>query len=113
MRRRGREFDDVDDDVEEPDDFKFWPRDTAIDQTKQKLIQFFAEHPDGIYYDQQLRVLFEERPYKVFQWITGKALTELREERALKSALFKLGTGRPMLEAIGPGTRSYARPAVN
>jgi hypothetical protein len=45
-------------------------------------------------------VLFEERPYKVFQWITGKALTELREERSLNSILLEIGTGKEIAQEL-------------
>jgi hypothetical protein len=104
MRRNGDDldlsdlgFDDpdrADPDLSEPDEFREWPHDTAIDSTKAKLKEFFRSNKNKIYYDQQIRVLFEEHPYRVFQWITGKALTELREEGFLKSILLEIGTGR-------------------
>jgi hypothetical protein len=82
------------------EDYEPWPRDVAIDATKQKLLQFFDDNTEGVYYDQQLRVLFEERPYKVFQWITGKALTELREERRLNSILLEIWTGNEIAQEL-------------
>jgi len=89
---------DEEETVEE--DYEPWPRDVAIDATKEKLLKFFDEHAQGVYYDQQLRVLFEERPYKVFQWITGKALTEFREERGLNSILLEIGTGKEIAQEL-------------
>lgn len=104
MRRNGDDidlsdlgFDDPDreePDLSEPDEFREWPRDTAIDSTKAKVKEFFRSNTNKIYYDQQIRVLFEEQPYRVFQWITGKALTELREEGFLKSVLLEISSGR-------------------
>jgi hypothetical protein len=82
------------------EDYEPWPRDVEIDSTKEKLLQFFDENTDRVYYDQQLRVLFEERPYKVYQWITGKALTELREEGKLKSILLEIGTGKEIAQEL-------------
>ena len=59
--------------MDEEDSYEPWPRDVAIDATKEKflfekrlykvfrwitgkLLQFFDERPDGVYYDTQLRV---------------------------------------------------------
>jgi hypothetical protein len=93
----------------EVDEYKSWPCDVAIDDTKEKLGQFFEGNRDGVYYDQQLRVLFEERPYKVYQWITGKALTELREEGKLRPTVLDLDTGEEVPEFVGLRSRRVIR----
>jgi hypothetical protein len=105
------DFDDFDD-FDRFDDFRgeeeeqrepewqVYPRDSKIDETKRALKKFFSEQPDRVFYEQQLKVLFEEKPYSVFQWITGKALGELRGEDVLRSKVVTMQTG----EARGAAT---------
>jgi hypothetical protein len=67
------------------------PRDTKIDEAKLALIsEILAPENAGVYYGQQIEVLYEDRFY---HWITGRALNELAKEGKVNSRLEPLGTG--------------------
>lgn len=67
-------------DVEEAEWIESWPRDVKIDEAKEELRKFFNENDEKVYYLQQLEVFFERKPYKIYHWITAKAVNELIEE---------------------------------
>ena len=56
------------------------PRDPVVDQAKDALRLFFRENSTGVFYQQQLAVLFEN---VFFHWITVSGLHELTEEGRL------------------------------
>jgi hypothetical protein len=49
---------------------------------KGEIMKLFNSKPDGLLYERQLQVLFEQRFY---HWITARALAELVKDRALQS----------------------------
>jgi hypothetical protein len=56
------------------------PRDPRVDQAKEALRVFYRENPTGVFYQQQLAVIFEDT---FFHWVTVRALYELAEEGRL------------------------------
>jgi hypothetical protein len=65
-------------------------RDPMIDAAKTKLMEFFKSRPNEVFYDQQLQILMEEKPFRFFHWITSAALKELREEGEIQSEILPL-----------------------
>ncbi len=57
-----------------------YPRDVKIDDAKEKLILFFDENNEKVYYLKQLEIFFEKEFY---HWITAKAINELIRENKL------------------------------
>jgi hypothetical protein len=67
------------------------PRDTKIDEAKYALMsEILAPDGSGVFYGQQIEVLYENRFY---HWITGRALNELAKEGKVNSKREPLGTG--------------------
>ncbi len=60
------------------------PDDPAVLRAAEKLRTFFAQNPDGVYYENQL-CIFNEQEF--FHWVTVRALKELRESREIGSEL--------------------------
>jgi hypothetical protein len=52
-------------------------RDPKVDEAKKVILEFFVQHPDGVFYERQVQVRFEKT---FFHWITADALHELRDE---------------------------------
>lgn len=63
------------------------PHDAKVEEVKRKLISFFDEHPEEVYYERQLEVLYES---EFFHWITARALSEIRAEGLIESELVTL-----------------------
>jgi hypothetical protein len=53
------------------------PRDAVVDQAKDEIREFFDRERAGVFYKQQLEVIFES---KYFHWVTSRALSELAAE---------------------------------
>jgi hypothetical protein len=87
--------DDLDDDFDEDfeEELPDYPRDVEIDRAKSLVVKFFDENPKEVFYEQQLKCLLERKPESVFQWITSKALGELRQEGAIKTELVQYQSG--------------------
>lgn len=61
------------------------PRDSKIDEAKVVLMEeLFNRRPGEVFYTTQIEIMFERR---FFHWITGKALTELKDEAKVGSRL--------------------------
>jgi len=80
--------------------------DQFVIEAKQGLVVFFSQNPNGVYYERQLEVLFEDTH---FHWVTRRALHELRREAALASDVLPLGIPEPGEE--GTFIRFYRLPA--
>jgi hypothetical protein len=66
-------------------------RDSFVDQAKSEMAKLFEEHPETVFYQRQLQVMFEKR---YFHWVTVRALTELVQEGVLATEVLPLsGTG--------------------
>jgi len=76
-----------------PEDVEQWPRDTKIDDAKEKLLALFEAEPKEVFYEHQLEILFERQ---FFHWITGKALHELVAEDRIASELMTLAGAVPI-----------------
>jgi hypothetical protein len=53
------------------------PRDPVVDQAKNEIREFFKPERSGVFYKQQLEVIFEDT---YFHWVTSRALSELVAE---------------------------------
>jgi hypothetical protein len=86
------EWDELDfkpEDREEPAPSR---RDSAIDDAKEVLEQFFARESLKVFYQRQLQIIFEG---DFFHWITARALGELAAEKKIASDTLPLTpTGR-------------------
>jgi hypothetical protein len=58
--------------------------DPAVEELEPKLIAFFEENPEEVFYETQLSVLFEKN---YFHWVTVRALRHLRDDRSIGSSL--------------------------
>jgi hypothetical protein len=58
--------------------------DPKVDEASVKLRHFIEENPEGVFYEMQLEVLFEDT---YFHWITSKALAQLRDSGKIGSSL--------------------------
>jgi hypothetical protein len=58
--------------------------DLKLDEASSRLLRFFDEQPDEVFYEMQLEVIFED---DYFHWITTKALARLRDGGKIHSSL--------------------------
>ena len=65
-------------------------RDTYVDRAKEELVAFFDLHPQSVFYQRQLVVMFED---EYFHWITARALSELVGEGQISSETESLTGG--------------------
>ncbi|MGI8772669.1 MAG: hypothetical protein ACR2JE_14690 [Acidobacteriaceae bacterium] len=71
--------------IEEPDFLEVTPSDDPMmAQALPKLVQYFEESPEEVFYEGQLTVIFER---EFFHWVTARALKELREAGQIGSDL--------------------------
>jgi hypothetical protein len=80
-------MDRFDDDWQEPeyDTNDAEPRDDPkINEASSRILHFFDEQPDEVFYEMQLEVIFED---DYFHWITTKALARLRDGGKIHSSL--------------------------
>src|SRR3989304_2473833 len=96
-------FEDIPDSYEEEPPR---PRDTKIDEAKEKLRQFFNKNKDGIFYGRQLEVVFEK---EFFHWIIAKSRKELIREGFLRSEEIPLGKNTKVDFLFKRGFRYYRR----
>ncbi|MEO8724689.1 MAG: hypothetical protein ABI383_01080 [Acidobacteriaceae bacterium] len=66
--------------------------DAFLDAACEQLIKFLDGSPDGVFYQQQLEVIFEKN---FFHWVTAKALKILREAQQVGSESQTLRTSEP------------------
>ena len=64
--------------------------DTYVDRAKEQLVAFFRLHPESVFYQRQLLVIFED---EFFHWITARALSELVQEGQISSDVEPLTGG--------------------
>lgn len=67
--------------------------DPAVQELEPLLQARLDEHPDTVYYETQLAVLFEQ---KFFHWVTVRALKDLRNAGKIHSALEELSPKVPL-----------------
>jgi hypothetical protein len=58
-------------------------KDTEEDRARARLLTYFEDNPDQVFYSRQLEVLFE-REY--FHWVTNRALRRLVDEGRARRA---------------------------
>lgn len=87
---------DYDPDIEQEESR---PRDPVVDQAKEEIRAFFREERAGVFYKQQLEVIFEDR---YFHWVTSRALSELAAEG-------HIGVEREILPGTGNITFYHAK----
>ena len=75
---------------EEPEPTDEPERDTYVDRAKAELTEFFGLHPESVFYQRQLAVMFED---EYFHWITARALSELVQEGQISSETESLTGG--------------------
>ena len=73
-------------DFDEPSEVEI-AHDPKVDEAKKSLLRFFEQHPQEIFYEHQLEILFEKT---YFHWIVGKALRELAEEGKVETEIMSL-----------------------
>ena len=83
-------------------------RDAAVENAKAILRQWFGEHPEEVFYQQQLEVIFE---LKFFHWITRRAAEELVAERRLLVESVPLAASVPLRVYRRPSNRNWRRKA--
>jgi hypothetical protein len=62
--------------------------DPAVQELEPQLQELFDAEPDGVFFESQLAIHFEDR---FFHWVTVRALKELRENGKVGSELQMLG----------------------
>src|ERR1700757_2053011 len=82
--------------------------DPAVQELEPILLAHFNEHPDTVYYESQLAVMFERH---FFHWVTVRALKELREARKIGSALEELSPNTPLRFYFSRRCRYWRRKA--
>ena len=65
-------------------------KDPAQEKAKERLVVFFDENREEVFYSRQLAVIHED---EFFHWVTYRALMELIESRYLVSETRELKTG--------------------
>jgi hypothetical protein len=58
--------------------------DPAVRELEPQLLALFDEHPETVFYESQLGVLFEDH---FFHWVTSRALKDLRQSDKIESSL--------------------------
>jgi hypothetical protein len=82
--------------------------DPAVESAKEKLRGWFGEHPEEVFYQQQLEVLFER---EFFHWVTRRAARELVAEGRLVVEVVEMASGVPLRFYRRPSFRNWRRKA--
>jgi hypothetical protein len=82
--------------------------DAAVEDAKTALRQWFSDHSEEVFYQQQLEVIFE-RDY--FHWVTRRALRELVAETRLVLETVPLAGAIPLHVFRRPSNRNWRRKA--
>jgi hypothetical protein len=100
---------DADWEPEEPGStFIHWPRDPKLDPARNDLLDWFNDHPTGVFYGRQIEVILEK---KYFHWITHKALRELTKEELIATEL-RITPGHNKLRLYWSKRNRYPKRAV-
>jgi hypothetical protein len=83
-------------------------KDTEEDRARARLLAYFEDNPDQVFYSRQLEVLFE-REY--FHWVTNRALRRLVDEGRIHTETRRLSTGSEIKLVWHKGYRFYKRAA--
>jgi len=82
--------------------------DPAVQELEPLLQAHLDEHPDTVFYETQMAVLFERR---FFHWVTVRALKDLREAGKIGSALEELSPDVPLRFYFSRRCRYWRRKA--
>lgn len=82
--------------------------DPAVQELEPLLQAHLDEHPDTVFYETQLAVLFEKN---FFHWVTVRALKDLREAGKIGSALEELSPNVPLRFYFSRRCRYWKRKA--
>ena len=83
-------------------------QDPAQEMARERLVSFFEDNREGVYYSRQLAVINED---EFFHWVTYRALMELVESGFLKSETRPLKTGNEIKLVWHHRYRYYRRSA--
>src|ERR1035438_4651779 len=99
------------DEPQEPDDESERPGpgdDPAVQELEPQLLDYLDAHPDTVFYETQLDVIFEK---EFFHWVTARALKDLREAGKIGSALEELSPNVPLRFYFSKRCRYWRRKA--
>ena len=83
--------------------------DAAVEDAKESLKRWFSDHPEEVFYQQQLEVIFE---LTFFHWVTRRAVEELVGEGRLLAESIPLGESMPLRVYRRPSNRNWRRRAA-
>jgi hypothetical protein len=104
-------WDDYEPEPEEPEYQPYRPGpgdDPAVQELEPRLLTFLDEHPDTVFYETQLGVIFEK---DFFHWVTARSLKDLREAGKIGSALEELSPNVPLRFYFSRRCRYWKRKA--
>jgi hypothetical protein len=79
------------------------------ERARSRLLAYFEDHPDRVFYSRQLEVLFED---ELFHWVTNRAVHRLIQEGRILSETRKLTIGSSVKLLWHRGFRFYKRAAT-
>ncbi len=87
-----------------------YPRvpDSEEDKARARLLAYFVDHPEEVFYSRQLEIMFED---EFFHWITNRALRRLVAESLVLSEARKLDIGSNIILVWHKSFRFYKRAA--
>lgn len=85
-------------------------RDTEEEKARARLLTFFIDNPESVFYSRQLEVLFEN---EFFHWVTNRALRRLIEEGHVLIEARKLSIGSEIKLVWNRSFRFYKRAATD
>lgn len=83
-------------------------KDSEEDKARARLLAFFEDNPEGVFYSRQLEVLFEK---EYFHWLTNRVLRRLVQEGKIHTETRQLRTGAEMKLLWHRSYRFYKRAA--
>lgn len=83
-------------------------QDTAEEKARARLLAYFEDNPQGVFYSRQLEVLFEG---EYFHWLTNRVLRRLVQEGRIHTETRQLSTGAEIKLLWHRGYRFYKRAA--
>lgn len=103
-------WDDFDefDQGEREDDHPLPEDDPSVQRLEPLLLTFFESHPETVFYETQLCVLFEK---DFFHWVTVRTLKVLRESQKIGSELQELSGNTPLRFYFNKRNRYWRRRA--
>lgn len=82
--------------------------DPVVEELEPLLLEHLDSHPDSVFYETQLAVIFEQ---KFFHWVTVRALKDLRVAGKIGSALQELSANVPIRFYFSRRCRYWKRKA--